>query len=557
MADGAPAISKALEEVFGEGSVVRLMCWTHVYRNYRSRLTSVRKVSKELSQKLDMDIHNIQWMCQGQDEFVTVIKLLRDKYLSGSYSEQELDALNDFFEYFITQWCFVTDTKTGEDHVTHVHNWFEGAHPYHPSHNQGLERFNLTIKDDFSYRNQLNMGQFVSVMAEVVEASSVKDASVLDGPRHLILQKDLDGYQEKVSFKIQEEGYKYFNDNLKKLPPNVPGGPELLRPGKQLEINSVNGLDLLVTKLGMDEEVRRVIILPSTNNTLVNKSLKELAITRLQKRKSPAFSTLQEYYNIRTSCHIVEQVGRDFFCDCYHGMKGKLCCHVMGLTYARVPQFPVHPNLSAAKFRRARRPVGRPKKVGGALSKTPPRALPDFTYQVTGMEEREVQVLTLPSLATPEPGPSVTVPGPCVTDSSINVTGPSDTVTGPSDTVTGPSDTVSGPCVTDSSVNLPGPSVTVTTTNSRKRKTPSVSVPGPCVTGPSVKRKTAGNTDTQKELKCRARYGMEGKEFWCLPCTRKKKCIGTSTPVPDTREPVFDTQVSPPSKKARKTRIGL
>ena len=181
-----------------------------------------------------------------------------------------------------------------------------------------------------------------------------------------------------------------------------------------------------------------------------------------------------------------------------------MCCHVMGLTYARVPQFPVHPNLSAAKFRRARRPVGRPKKVGLALSKTPPRALPDFTYQVTGMEEREVQVLTLPSLATPEPGPSVAVPSPCVTDSSINVTGSS--VTEP-----GPSDTVSGPCVTDSSINLPGPSVTVTGTTSRKRKTPSVSAPGSyetdsCDTGPSVKRKTPGNTDTQKEVKCRAKY---------------------------------------------------
>ena len=34
--------------------------------------------------------------------------------------------------------------------------------------------------------------------------------------------------------------------------------------------------------------------------------------------------------------------------------------------------------LNAAKFRRAMRPVGSPKKVGGALSKTPTRALPEL-----------------------------------------------------------------------------------------------------------------------------------------------------------------------------------
>ena len=139
---------------------------------------------------------------------------------------------------------------------------------------------------------------------------------------------------------------------------------------------------LLSQTAGLD--VKRVIILPSNDNKLPEKSLKELALLRLQKRKKPSFLNIQEYFNIRTSCHVIEQVDREFYCDCWKGIKGKICKHVMALTYARVPQFEVLPSLKAAKFKRSRRPVSRSKKVGGALSKTPPRALPEPTYQVTG-----------------------------------------------------------------------------------------------------------------------------------------------------------------------------
>ena len=181
--------------------------------------------------------------------------------MKGNYSEQELEKLSAFFDYFRVQW--------GPD--SHVSKWYEGAHPYHPSHNQGLERYNRTIKDYHSYREQLNMGDFVSMMEDIVEHSSLKDASVLDGPRLLILQKDMDGYQERESLKIQELGFRYYCDNLKKLPPTAPGEPELLRPGKQLEINSVEGLSLLYNKLGMEGQVKRVIILPSSSNNMTDK----------------------------------------------------------------------------------------------------------------------------------------------------------------------------------------------------------------------------------------------------------------------------------------------
>jgi hypothetical protein len=42
----------------------------------------------------------------------------------------------------------------------------------------------------------------------------------------------------------------------------------------------------------------------------------------------------------------VEQVGKEFYCDCKLGMKGKLCMQTIALTYDRVPEFEVDPRLN-------------------------------------------------------------------------------------------------------------------------------------------------------------------------------------------------------------------
>ena len=499
MADGAWEITKGLVEVFGD-EVTRLMCWTHVYRCYSKKLGPLKKSNKDLAKQLDKDVHNLQWMCQGEEEFVVIFKLFEDKYSKGNYSEQDLEKLITFLEYFRVQW--------GPD--SHVSRWYEGAHPYHPSHNQGLERFNRSIKDDHSYREQLNMGDFVSVMEDVVEHSSLKDASVLDGPKLLILQKDLDGYQERESLKIQELGYKYYCENLRKLPPTAPGEPELMKPGKQLEINSVDGLTLLYNKLGLEEQVKRVIILPSSNNKLPEKSLKQLAILRMQKRKMPSFGTLQEYFDVRNSCHVVEQVGSDFFCDCYKGSKGKICTHAMALTYSRVPQFHILQTLSAAKFRRTKRPVGRPRKIGGAFSMTPPRALPEPSYQQTGMEELEVQVITLePELEEPlEPELEEPVEPELEEPEFEEPVEP---------------ELELGPVVE------------------------TVSVLEPVVETVPV----AFHSLPKTGQKCPGIYGVNCKHLWCVMCRKKRKCIAQTIPT------ATGSQVSSPPNKRQKRVKGL
>ena len=60
-------------------------------------------------------------------------------------------------------------------------------------------------------------------------------------------------------------------------------------------------------------------------------SLKQLMRIQLIKRGNTVYDSFEEFAAVRTSCHLVEQVDKEFFCDCRLGIKGKLCAHSMGL----------------------------------------------------------------------------------------------------------------------------------------------------------------------------------------------------------------------------------
>ena len=163
---------------------------------------------------------------------------------------------------------------------------------------------------------QMKMTGFVNLMERLIADKSLVDDSTLDGPRLASLMADRDGRKEKTSFKIQEEGWKYYQENLAPLP-RRPGEPVQRKPGKLLEINP-RGKRTLSSNPGMAlGEVELIIALPSPRNRLTNLGLVDLAKLRLQQRAHPETSgTFAEYVNIRTSCHLVEVIGQDFYCDC-------------------------------------------------------------------------------------------------------------------------------------------------------------------------------------------------------------------------------------------------
>ena len=62
--------------------------------------------------------------------------------------------------------------------------------------------------------------------------------------------------------------------------------------------------------------VSKIIGLASSGNKMTNLSLIDLVRLRLTKRRVPTFDSLEEYVRIRTSCHLVEEIDGQFFCDC-------------------------------------------------------------------------------------------------------------------------------------------------------------------------------------------------------------------------------------------------
>ena len=69
---------------------------------------------------------------------------------------------------------------------------------------------------------------------------------------------------------------------------------------------------------------------PSSFTKLTEDSLKEIAKQRIIERfEIPECQSFDESMKIRQSCHLVEKVNNEFFCDCPLGIKGKMCKHTV------------------------------------------------------------------------------------------------------------------------------------------------------------------------------------------------------------------------------------
>ena len=106
-----------LSIAFGPDLRTRLMCWSHVYRNIRPKLASVRKVNKDLAASILSDIEALQWMTQTAAEFNRLTDLLVQHYSTNpALTATELDHVSTFFAYFLQQW----------GPGSHVQNWYAG-----------------------------------------------------------------------------------------------------------------------------------------------------------------------------------------------------------------------------------------------------------------------------------------------------------------------------------------------------------------------------------------------------------------------------------------------
>ena len=187
-------------------------------------MKGIRKLDAMLNKKKMEDIQKVQRLMTSEADFTIVYELLVTKYSSKTQGQgytKEIEAkLDKFWAYNRTQW----------GPGSHVSNWWEGVHPFQISHNQGIERENLTIKNDYSHRQGLPIGKIVEMCEQIIEDESKRDDTILNGKQTAFLEKDFDKNIKSQHHKIQEERQQYYTENLKTLPSGK------RKPGKLLKV---------------------------------------------------------------------------------------------------------------------------------------------------------------------------------------------------------------------------------------------------------------------------------------------------------------------------------
>ena len=286
LADGATAITKAIDEIFGLQNCTRIMCYPHVYRNVVPQLKSVNTFNKSVGAGILRDIEFMQWSVLNHQSFIKVYDLLEQKYLR-KHDATVNKAIETFFQYMRSVWI---ESKQNL--------WFKGAHPWKISNNQGVEGKNKAIKQSHTFRRRLDMGQLFNVLLNMVSEWSREDQS-------LLLSSRLDSlFDQKDSLKLRTEGYQWYKSNMSK-------SDRILRinPRGKYSVNA-NVVNLWAVACSNDD-------LCSSTST----SLKENAKLRMKQRELPDCLSLDEYMSVRSSCWILEEVDGNFFCDCPIGMK--------------------------------------------------------------------------------------------------------------------------------------------------------------------------------------------------------------------------------------------
>ena len=187
--------------------------------------------------------------------------------------------------------------------------WFEGGHPHGSSNNQGIEGKNREIKASHTFRQRLPLGSFFDCQLRMVQEWAMEDNSLLGSERKAALFAPKDG------LKLRTDGYEWFRNH---------------RSNNNYAEIKVSGKNVKT----LQENVSTLWAVPSSNTNHSDQSLKELAKHRLKTRFDVSnMKSFDEYSKIRSSCHIIEQVNEEFYCDCFLGMKAKLCKHSVGMLY--------------------------------------------------------------------------------------------------------------------------------------------------------------------------------------------------------------------------------
>ena len=173
------------------------MCWAHTYRNVVPRLGDIKKNNMGMGNSIMADIEDLQWSSINEATFRIAYDLLEKKYLTQDVDDKLLDAIQEFFVYFRKQWV---DSP--------VSRWWEGAHPWRVSNNQGIEGTNRVIKADHTFKRRCPLGNFFDIVERMVNEWSKKSDDILFGPRRSML------FDPKIGLKLRTTWYQWAKANM-------------------------------------------------------------------------------------------------------------------------------------------------------------------------------------------------------------------------------------------------------------------------------------------------------------------------------------------------------
>ena len=266
------------------------MCWAHVHSNILPQLKCISAHNKSVSDGILQDIVNIQWSALNEESFRISFKLLEQKYI-GKYDIVLNGVVAKFFSYMHKVWIDSAEFR-----------WYEGAHPWQISNNQGVEGKNREIKQSHTFRRRLEIGELVAVLARMVSEWSEEDDHLLESSRLAALQG------ETNSLSLKTDGYQWYKSNKT-------GSNNILRINAKDKYTVSESSEFLLGK------VTNLWAVNSSEGLKSGKSLKERAKERLANRNVPQSGNFDDYLKVRSSCWILEERDGDFYCDCPVGMK--------------------------------------------------------------------------------------------------------------------------------------------------------------------------------------------------------------------------------------------
>ena len=116
-----------------------------------------------------------------------------------------------------------------------------------------------------------------------------------------------------------------------------------------------------------------------------------MAKKRIALRNDASFApTFDEFLKIRSSCWLVERRGGQYYCDCFNGIKGRLCKHAIGIMYKTGDLMATEDVRSKplGQKRRKGRPPNLPKNSCRVNSPPPPPVIPMASYHPASPELR-------------------------------------------------------------------------------------------------------------------------------------------------------------------------